>query len=251
MKCITKPVELRGNWESDEAQALVISFEKCDPKVRSTCKSDLEIREWMKQSSIYIVYNKVRFEVTKFGSERFRKTAFIEEIPIDINDTLLTRYSLQISSLNSQEQYWPSPSDFETYSNLVYKSELWYYEYPAMFNGVLIDIDPDIYHTNRNIYTFTDWIEEVGGFVSMVSILFIVLHNLIKFEQLETYLINHLFKQAPKSETETPTDSASLLQKLLQMVQDSLMMRKSFERQYRNPIIDHLRKLCRKSNRSD
>jgi len=194
MKCITNPVELRGNWESDEAQALVISFEKCDPKVRSTCKSDLEIREWMKQSSIYIIYNKVRFEVTKFGNERFRKTAFIEEIPIDINDTLLTRYSLQISSLNSQEQYWPSPSDFETYSNLVYKSELWYYEYPGMFNGVLIDIDPDIYHTNRNIYTLTDWIEEVGGFVSMVSILFIVLHNLIKFEQLETYLINHLFK---------------------------------------------------------
>jgi len=78
MKCVTKPVELKGNWEEESAQTLVIFFEKCNPKVRSTCKSDMQIREWMKQRSIYIVFNKIRFEVTKFGSERFKKTAFIE-----------------------------------------------------------------------------------------------------------------------------------------------------------------------------
>ena len=38
--CIDEPVSLYGNWNSQEASVLLVAFEKCDPTLRSTCKSE-------------------------------------------------------------------------------------------------------------------------------------------------------------------------------------------------------------------
>jgi len=79
-----------------------------------------------------------------------------------------------------------------------------------MTNGVLIDINNDILHTSRKIYTLSNWASEVGGFIRMLTLFFAVLHPLLSSELLESFLVRRLFKQAPNTSTETPIETVSL-----------------------------------------
>lgn len=40
LQCTDEPLELKGGWDVDEAKAFAVFFEKCDRKIRKTCKSD-------------------------------------------------------------------------------------------------------------------------------------------------------------------------------------------------------------------
>lgn len=144
---------------------LEIAFEKCDRKVRKTCKSDADITEWMKERSIFIVVNRQLFEPAKFGDKRFRKSAQVIEIPLDIESRLMSYYTVQIQSLSSTESFWPGPNSEETYWNLVFKKNMKYYWNPKQWNGVLIDVDPDVLKTTRTVYSIVNWMSEVGGFI--------------------------------------------------------------------------------------
>ena len=63
-----------------------VSFDKCDRKQRKTCKSDEEVREWMKDKYLIIAYNKQMFNSRKFGDEKFSKYSTLEWFPMDIRD---------------------------------------------------------------------------------------------------------------------------------------------------------------------
>ena len=70
MKCIEKPYELWGDYNSDVTQNLMVVFEKCDDRPKSEiaesesasegnetkvkCKSKAEIDEWMKQKYLLV-----------------------------------------------------------------------------------------------------------------------------------------------------------------------------------------------------
>jgi hypothetical protein len=76
-------------------------FERCDSKKRKTCKSESEVKEWMKDKYLILAYNKQQFLQDKFGDERFEKTSTIDWLPLDISNTVMNRYSIQIQTLNS------------------------------------------------------------------------------------------------------------------------------------------------------
>ena len=44
-KCINEPYDIWGDYNSDRAQNLMIVYELCDPKIRTTCKSQEEISD--------------------------------------------------------------------------------------------------------------------------------------------------------------------------------------------------------------
>lgn len=46
MKCIAKPYEVLGNFNTNIAANLMAVFEKCDRTVRK-CKTEAEIEDWM------------------------------------------------------------------------------------------------------------------------------------------------------------------------------------------------------------
>ena len=45
-----------GNWDTDVAQVVEVYFEKCDLNLRSTCKPEAEVREWLKEK--YLIFTK-------------------------------------------------------------------------------------------------------------------------------------------------------------------------------------------------
>jgi len=70
MNCLDTTFELRGNWNTSEAKLLVIDFEPCNPEERDTCKSEEEIRQWLRDKYIMVVYNTQIFNRAEYGEKR-------------------------------------------------------------------------------------------------------------------------------------------------------------------------------------
>ena len=56
MKCFDEKISLNGNFNTENAQNLVLVFEKCDPSV-TTCKSEEVIEEFIRSSYIVTAEN--------------------------------------------------------------------------------------------------------------------------------------------------------------------------------------------------
>jgi len=58
LMCSDDNLKLRGDWDSPIGSQFIIQFEKCDNSTANgTCKSDEEIREWMKSKYLYLLIN--------------------------------------------------------------------------------------------------------------------------------------------------------------------------------------------------
>lgn len=102
MKCIEKPYELWGDYNSDVTQNLMVVFEKCDDRPKSEfaesesasegnetkvkCKSEAEIDEWMKQKYLLVQQNEKKYShhADDF-SERLQKHSIISQHPLSVD----------------------------------------------------------------------------------------------------------------------------------------------------------------------
>ena len=55
--------------------------------------------------------------------------------------------------------------------------------------------------TTRRLYTFTEWLAEVGGFASALLFVSSTLLGLFETWSVDNYLIRKLYRRAPKEET--------------------------------------------------
>ena len=79
-------MKLLGNFQAAKAQIFEIFFEKCDPAIRTTCKSELEVKDWMKGKYLRFGYNNNIFNSEKFGENTFNKISQVDWIPIDVDN---------------------------------------------------------------------------------------------------------------------------------------------------------------------
>jgi len=96
LQCMTEPVNLVGNWNTETAKVLEFYFEKCDSEKRETCKSEEEVQEWMKDKYLILAYNRQLFMTDKFGEKRFKKNSYLDWLPVDIETNIMNRYNIQI-----------------------------------------------------------------------------------------------------------------------------------------------------------
>ena len=205
LKCTEEPLNLVGNFQTETAKIALVMFERCDPKKRKTCKSEAEVKLWMQDKYLILAYNRQQFNQQKFGEERFAKTSYVDWLPLDINNLVMNRYSIQVQTLHSQDSYWPSPEDATTYWNVLPRNSMPYYMFSStMINGIMIEMDGDTRTTNRTIYSLSNWAGEVGGFSSAVKFLIILLLPLVRNAELDSFLISRLYKQAPEHHIVTP-----------------------------------------------
>lgn len=54
---MNQDIMLLGNFNSDTAQLVNVELAYCDPTTRSTCKTQAETTEWLKDKFFYIVIN--------------------------------------------------------------------------------------------------------------------------------------------------------------------------------------------------
>ena len=70
MRCFDERVMLNGEYESEQASHLAISFERCNPKERSTCKSDIEFNDWIADKYILTLENTWKFRSYQYSSKK-------------------------------------------------------------------------------------------------------------------------------------------------------------------------------------
>lgn len=64
-------------------------FAKCDPKSRTTCKSDSEVKEWLNNKYLLLYYNKKVFNPTKMEADKlYTETSYIDWIPAMMDATV-------------------------------------------------------------------------------------------------------------------------------------------------------------------
>jgi len=60
MQCIDEPYALYGDFDTNIAHNLMVTFTKCDPEVR-TCKSKEEIDQWLDFKYILLLENEQKY----------------------------------------------------------------------------------------------------------------------------------------------------------------------------------------------
>ena len=73
LQCPEEPLNLVGNWDTNEAQVLEIYFERCDNATRTTCVDETAFHEWVDNKYILIANNYQRFLSNEFGHDRFMR----------------------------------------------------------------------------------------------------------------------------------------------------------------------------------
>ena len=70
MHCFDDQIRLQGNYDTQVARTLAISFEKCDPTVRETCKSEEYISNWIKEKYFITAENTWVFRQDEYAASR-------------------------------------------------------------------------------------------------------------------------------------------------------------------------------------
>ena len=103
-------------------------------------------------------------------------------------------FKLQMETLDSQDSWLPAPPSLDTYWNVWQSLDFRYTFNPKMVNGIMIDLDREIKEHKRRIYSFTNWMSEVGGFAKAIQFMLAVVFPLVTIVDLNAFLITKLFK---------------------------------------------------------
>ena len=88
----------------------------CNSTVNPNCKSEAEIKDFLKTQFMYLVYNVQLFNPTGFDAETFTKVSIIQKIPININDVTMTSYDFVPTTLNATDSVWGGTDNYEFYN---------------------------------------------------------------------------------------------------------------------------------------
>ena len=62
------------------AQQFTIRFRMCEGS--ELCKSEAEVRDWLRRKFIVVLYNRISFQTDKFGEETLVKESKLRYLPI-------------------------------------------------------------------------------------------------------------------------------------------------------------------------
>lgn len=92
-RCATDPnIKLWGDYNSPKAQTFKVDFEKCTGK--DYCKSEAEIRDWLRQKFIVLIYNQVRFNPEGYGEQSVIRESRIHYIPVNTQVREMHRFQV-------------------------------------------------------------------------------------------------------------------------------------------------------------
>ena len=72
-KCYDDQIDIRGDYNSNSVDHLHLSFARCNPEERGTCKSDEEYNKFVDRLFYIHLHNSVRFTQTGYGEDKLKK----------------------------------------------------------------------------------------------------------------------------------------------------------------------------------
>lgn len=167
-KCIdTEDLVIWGDYNSNTAQQLAVSFVMC--KDHEYCKSENEIREWLKNKFIVLLYNKLSFTRDRYFHQTLQEASVIQYIKVSSQMRQLIPFELQKTSLELQDYNFVNLEDFTEieFDHLfkLNKKEMMPYEQNTnIWVEITFERDLAVWIYERSVYTAFDMLSDVGGF---------------------------------------------------------------------------------------
>ena len=73
LHCMDEPLELHGDWSAGNAQFLILYWNACNSAKGKTCKSEAEIKQWLKGKQLVLAHNKNVFINNGFKNNTVQK----------------------------------------------------------------------------------------------------------------------------------------------------------------------------------
>ena len=198
-------LEIQGDYNSVKARHLKLMFEKCDSTVTWGCKSDTEITDWLKRKFIVILENTSRFdngnylEDANFESGKIVKESRVKWVGINSQLRQEMANDIRITSVELQDWKVINLNDLtvknETIFAPVYKS-MRPYEFPDTVHvSISYEMDLTKHFISREVYTWLDWLGDIGGLSGMLYPLGSVIMMLLVGNGLYHLLLKAVFKE--------------------------------------------------------
>ena len=103
---------IQGDYNSAKARHLQIRFEKCEQKREDEagtgvkCKTDDEVKEWLKRKFILTYANSIRFRLELFNSAKIVKESRTTWIPINTQYREEKVFMSQVTYAELQDRLW-------------------------------------------------------------------------------------------------------------------------------------------------
>ena len=165
--CVDEFIDIHGNYNSADASALQISFVKCDPSLRKTCKSDEEITNFMKRLFMVHLNNSVRFDQIVYSDQKLAEESKFHWHPIRSTQKAEVIYEIENKELTLQDsQFFSLGSVFELSQKIFDVKHVG--ERPYEFKDrvhftVSFEMSQHLHTVDREVYHALDWIGDMGG----------------------------------------------------------------------------------------
>ena len=196
-----------GNYNNDAARNFIITLSKCDPTKRSTCKSDEELKQFLKEKFIIVYENTWIYEPNEFQKRhRLKEVAKFQWHPIDANVNQETSLYFNMNEVIFQDSFFQfgfneeESQEFFTITPHTVR--------PAVLNDNVIqqirfemNLDRTMYY--RQVYSVLEYLGDVGGLNEALQFIIYGVLFFTRFQPINVILIRRLFSY----EGENPTDT--------------------------------------------
>ena len=170
------------------------------------CESKENIREWLKRKYIVILYNQIRFDSTKYFKDSRVAESRIAYIPISSQNREVISYKIQKTNLELQDNDVImldelTLTDFEDLFTIRKYDVLPYELTNNNWMSVSFEMDLNLIHIERKLYTVFDMLSDVGGLLGILTTIAAFLNTIWNFQAFDNFMVSRLFKiKRPKDE---------------------------------------------------
>ena len=214
-------IEVQGSYNSPKARHLKLMFEKCD---KSTffhkCKTDREISNWLKRKFILVLENQTRFDNGNYEEhDKLYEGRIVKESKISWNgltSNLEIRQEIankiRVTELNLQDGRLMHLDEMTEYAPMIFTT-VYHAIIPYEFEddvhlSISYEMDLNMHVAERTVYTFLDWLGDVGGLMGIVFDAGALLLMFFLGNGLNYILISHVFKEEGASRGAGGNDGA-------------------------------------------
>ena len=104
---------MTGDYNSDIAESINIQLKKCDSELRTDCKSEEEITQWLRRKFIIVVTNNERFEPTTYtDDERVVQESTMIWYPVKSTIRESISNEIEVTNLILNDNKWIQFGDY-------------------------------------------------------------------------------------------------------------------------------------------
>ena len=102
--CFDDEILVQGDYNSVKVAHLSLQFVKCDSSIRSTCKPEAEIIEWLKRKFFIVLNNSSRFSQYDYTDKKIVNESLVTWFPVKSNAREEVVNSISINEIKLQDK---------------------------------------------------------------------------------------------------------------------------------------------------